>query len=126
MIQHVSNLGWRAIGEAIRDNNDENTNDLIDFVRIMQSSGLYPVEISILKYPSNVWAGVDQHRDDFATFGFSLVIIIDCLGYGLTATGDNLPNPLSTGNILVLDPTVVHWLPIGQRSKDHIVLRVKI
>ena len=126
MVQHVSNLGWRAIREAIRSNNHGNKNDLIDCARTMQSSGLYPVEISILKYPSNVWPGVDRNRDDFATFGVAIVIIEDCPGYGLTATGDNLPNPLPTRNIVVLDPKVVLWVPIGKRSKDRIVLSVEI
>ncbi len=71
-------------------------------------------------------SGVDHHRDDYATFGVVIVIIQDCPGYGLTVVGDNGAEPLPAGNIVVLDSKSLHYVPLGKREKDRIVLSITI
>ena len=83
----VKSLGWRAIREAVYAKTQNNRDEILQCAQHFQESELYPKEVSVIKYSPERYAGIDGHRDEFATFGIVIDIIEECPGKGLTVEG---------------------------------------
>ena len=119
--EHLIPFGWACICNAM-DGNGRNSDVAVQCAHEMQSNGSIPREITILKYPAHVNAGIENHRDEYACYGSVILILEDCPGWGLQVRGVNIPSPLSPRDVVVVDPKSVHWVPFASRPQNRTVI----
>ena len=91
------------------------------FIEFVEANKV-PSLVTYLKYEANKVQGCIEHRDADSIFCTAILIVQESRVGNLHVKNHNLPETLQAGDVVFMDPRIIHWVEKSAREVDRKVV----